>query len=329
MRLQETREHIQPQRSSYMALRGAVIGVGYLGQFHAQKIKAHPEADLVAVCDFSFQQAQKVAADLGTQAFEKKEDLIGKVDFVHIAASTQAHFEIAEFFLKNKIPVLVEKPIAATIEQAHILCNLAEKNKTLFTVGHIERFNPAFQFLKDNKQGATYLEINRLAPFRPRGSDVSVLHDLTIHDIDLIQWLFGHDPIENYEVSGTKLIKPTIDDVSIRLKLKSGMQVTINNSRVTPQIIRNYRLVKKNEVILMNTATLEAEILKVTQDDPFHTVEKVQISKQDTLALETDHFIQCLLGKKQLAITAKEATAALELVEKFVALAEKNLKVNH
>ncbi|MBC7467548.1 MAG: Gfo/Idh/MocA family oxidoreductase [Bdellovibrio sp.] len=308
-----------------MALRGAVIGVGYLGQFHAQKIKAHPEAELVAVCDFSFAQAQKVAAELGTTAVEKKEDLLGKVDFVQIAASTQAHFELTKFFLENKIPVLVEKPIAATVEQARILCDLAEKNQTLFTVGHIERFNPALKFLKDNKAGATYLEINRLAPFRPRGADVSVLHDLTIHDIDLVNWIFD-EPIVSYEVSGAKLIKPTIDDVSIRLKLKSGIQVTINNSRVTPQIIRNYRLVKKDEVIVMNTATLEAEILKVTHEDPFHTVEKVQIPKADTLALETDHFIQCLLGKKQLMITAKEATFALELVEKFVADIETQLK---
>jgi predicted dehydrogenase len=308
-----------------MALRGAVVGVGYLGQFHAQKIKAHPEAELVAVCDFSFEHAKKVAADLGTKAVQNKEELIGLVDFVHIAASTQAHFEIAQFFLQNKIPVLVEKPIAATSEQALILCDLAEKNNVLFTVGHIERFNPAFDYLKSNKAGATYLEINRLAPFRPRGSDVSVLHDLTIHDIDLIQWIFN-EPIESYDVAGSKLIKPTIDDVSIRLKLKSGIQVTINNSRVTPQIIRNYRLVKKNEVILMNTATLEAEVLKVTDTDPFHVVEKIQIQKQDTLALEADHFIQCLLGKKKLAITAREATTALQLVEKFVSDIEKSLK---
>ncbi len=101
-----------------MKLRGAVVGVGYLGQFHAQKIKAHPEADLVAVCDFSKDQAAKVAADLGAQAVDRPEDLIGKIDFVNIAASTQSHYELAKLFLQNKIPVLVEKPIAATIAQA-------------------------------------------------------------------------------------------------------------------------------------------------------------------------------------------------------------------
>lgn len=301
-----------------MKLRGAVVGVGYLGQFHAQKIKAHPEAELVGVCDFSASNAEKVAAELSVKAFKSKEDLIGQVDFVHVAASTQAHYEIAEFFLSHKIPVLVEKPIAATAEQAHKLCVLAEKNKTLFTVGHIERFNPAFQYLKDNKAGATYLEINRLAPFRIRGSDVSVLHDLTIHDIDLVHWIFN-EPILSYEIAGSSLIQPTIDDVSIRLKLKSGIQVTINNSRVSPQIVRNYRLVKKSEVIFTNTATLETEILKALVVDPYHEIHKLQIPKQDSLALEVNHFIQCVLGKAEVAITPKEATMALEMVESMVA----------
>ena len=301
-----------------MKLRGAVVGVGYLGQFHAQKIKAHPEAELVGVCDFSLENSQNVAAKLDVKSFQKKEDLLGQVDFVHIAASTQAHFELASFFLTHKIPVLVEKPIAATAEQALKLCQLSESNNTLFSVGHIERFNPAFKFLKENKDGATYLEMNRLAPFRIRGSDVSVLHDLTIHDLDLVQWIFN-EPVIGYEIAGSCLIQPTIDDVSVRLKLKSGLQITINNSRVSPQIIRNYRLVKKNEVIFTNTATLEVEILKALVIEPFHEIIKIQIEKQDALALEVNHFIQCVLGKAKPAITAREATAALELVESMVA----------
>ncbi len=300
-----------------MKLRAAVVGVGYLGQFHAQKIKAHPEVDLIGVCDHALLQAQKVASELSVKAFEKPQDLIGHVDYVHIAAATQAHYELAELFLRNKIPVLVEKPIAATAAQAEKLCALAEETNTLLTVGHIERFNPAFQYLKENKSGATYLEMNRLAPFRVRGSDVSVLHDLTIHDIDLVHWLFG-EPIVSFEVHGSCLIQPTVDDVSIRLKLKSGLQITINNSRVTPQIIRNYRLVKKDEVIFANTATLETETLKVLKTDPFHEIIKYQIPKQDALALEVNHFVQSVLGKEKVKITAREATSALRTVEKIV-----------
>ena len=171
----------------------------------------------------------------------------------------------------------------------------------------------------------TYLELNRLAPFRVRGSDVSVLHDLTIHDIDLVQWLFN-SPIKNFEVTGQKLIKNTIDDVSVRLVLNNSTQVTINNSRVAPQIVRNYRAVSAKQVIITNTATMEAEILKPLTADPFHTVEKIQIEKKDALALEVDHFVQAVLGRKPLAITAQEATLALKNVESFVARASEALR---
>ena len=299
-------------------LKGAVVGVGYLGNFHAQKIKAHAEAELIGVCDYSFAQAQKVAGELGTTAFEKPEQLLGKVDFVHIAASTQAHYSLAKMFLDARIPVLVEKPIAATAAQAEEICELSEKKQVLFSVGHIERFNPAFKLLKENIVGVTYLELNRLAPFRPRGADVSVLHDLSIHDIDLVQWLFN-SAIKSWKVSGQKLIQPTVDDVSIRLVLENGVQVTINNSRVTPQIIRNYRAVSPKQVLFANTATLEAEVLKPLPADPFHSVEKIQIGKQDSLALEVNHFIQAVLGKVPPAITGREALSALKYVETFVA----------
>ena len=306
-----------------MKLRGAVVGVGYLGQFHAQKIKAHPLAELAGVCDFSFPQAQKVAGELATIAFKTPQELISEVDFVQIAASTQAHYDLASLFLTQKIPVLVEKPIAATIEQAEKLCELAEKNSTLLTVGHVERFNPAFKYLKENSSDISYLEINRLAPFRVRGSDVSVLHDLTIHDIDLVSWIFGSE-IVKFTVAGKKLIRPTFDDVSVRLELAGGVQVTINNSRVTPQIVRNYRAVGKNKTIFMNTATLEGEVLLPRQEDPFCTIEVVKLEKADTLALETDDFIQCVLGRKKPMITAREALHALINVEKFITALDGN-----
>lgn len=302
-------------------LRGAVVGVGYLGQFHAQKIKARHDVELVGVCDFLVSQAQKVATDLQVKAFEKPENLIGQVDFVQIAASTQSHYDLAHLFISNQIPVLVEKPIAATVEQAEKLCELADKKKTLLTVGHIERFNPAFRFLKERITGVSYLELNRLAPFRVRGSDVSVLHDLTIHDIDLVNWLFDSEVIHT-EVAARKMIRPTIDDVSIRLNLKNGTQVTINNSRISPQIVRNYRAVNQHEVVFVNTATLEAEILRSEAADPFHSIEKLQLIKQDALALEVEHFIAAVKGEKPPAITAAEATKALRMVEEIIALSQ-------
>jgi len=308
-------------------LRAAVIGVGYLGTFHAQKLAAHPLCDLVAVYDQNPQQAQKVAADLAgqlpagklaTQAIANLEQLIGAVDFVTIAAATQAHYELAHFFLTNKIAVLVEKPIAATAELGKKLAQLARENKTTFSVGHIERFNPAYDFLKQHATQIKYLELNRLAPFRVRGSDVSVLHDLMIHDIDLVNYIFKQK-IKNYIITGHSLIRPTIDDVSVRLELESGTQINIQNSRLCPQIIRNYRVVLNDRTLLMNTATLEGEFLFAdSHHESCMRTEKIQVTKVDALALEIDHFIQAVLGKKSVAITADEATFALEQVEQFV-----------
>ena len=303
-------------------LKGAVIGVGYLGRFHAQKIKASGQAELVGVFDFHKPQAEKVSLELGIPVFDSLDLVAAAVDFVTIAASTQAHYEIAEFFLKRNIPVLVEKPIAATAEQGAKLCDLAEKNNVIFSVGHIERFNPAYDYLKQNHAKIKYLELNRLAPFRVRGSDVSVLHDLMIHDLDLVNYIFNQK-IVNKIVFGLKMIRSTIDDVSVLLMLESGTQVHIQNSRLTPQIVRNYRAVMDDRVILMNTATSEADVLLPDETAPeLHKVEKWAVGKVDALGLEIEHFISAVKKEKPVAITGREATSALKTIEEIVAQIE-------
>jgi len=298
-------------------LKGAVIGVGYLGNFHAQKIKNCPDAELVGVFDEYQPQAQKISQDLNTKYFETLSEVSSQVDFVTIAAATQAHYKLAHYFLDQKIPVLVEKPIAATSSQGYELSQLAEKNKTIFSVGHIERFNPSFKIIQDSYQDTKYFEINRLAPFRSRGADVSVLHDLMIHDLDLIQFLFK-SPIENFKVYGHQFIKDTIDDVSVRLQLQSGLQVTINNSRLNPSIVRNYRAIQKNRTIFVNTATLEGEILSALPVEPFHSIEKFQIEKVDALQLEINHFVKAVKHELPVAITGQEASLALFNIEKIL-----------
>lgn len=299
-------------------LRGAVIGVGYLGNFHAQKIKASEQAVLVGVFDQFAPQAEKIAADLQVKAFKALEEIPSQVDFVTIAAATQAHYDLAEFFLKNKIPVLVEKPIAATSQQGFELAELAQKNNVIFSVGHIERFNPSYKIVKESATQTKYFEINRLAPFRARGADVSVLHDLMIHDIDLVQFLFRSE-IKKFMVYGHKFIKDTVDDVSLRLQLESGLQVTINNSRLNPTIVRNYRAVQTDRTIFVNTATLEGEILTGRPQDPFYKTEKFAIEKVDALQLEVNHFVQAVKQEVPVAITGHEASLALQNIEKILA----------
>ncbi len=299
-------------------LRGAVIGVGYLGRFHAQKIKASAGAELIGVFDGYLEQAQKVATELSVQCFSQLKDVVSAVDFVTIAASTQAHYELAEYFLSRKIPVLVEKPIAATATLGFKLCEIAEKNNTIFTVGHIERFNPAYSYLKENADQIKYLELNRLAPFRIRGSDVSVLHDLMIHDIDLVQFIFNQNII-HHQLFTHKMIQKTVDDVSVRLTLESGTQVQIQNSRIHPVISRSYRAVLNDHTISVNTATLEVDLLYPDLSQPeLCRLEKRTILKVDALALEIEHFIDAVHRKHSVAISGYEAATALNHIEKFL-----------
>lgn len=312
-------EEIQDRQmsSSSQKIKGAVIGVGYLGNFHAQKIQNCADAELVGVFDQYQPQAEKIAQALKTKQFTDLNEVAAQVDFVTIAAATQAHYELAKFFLDKKIPVLVEKPIAATSAQGFELAELAEKNNVIFSVGHIERFNPAYDIVKQSAADTLYFEINRLAPFRVRGSDVSVLHDLMIHDLDLVQFLFKSQ-VASFTVFGHKMIKDTVDDVSVRLKLQSGTQITINNSRLNPTIVRNYRAVQNNRTIYVNTATAEGEILTPLQADPFHQVEKFQIPKADALQLEISHFVKAVKKEVPVSITAEEASQALRQVEKIL-----------
>ncbi len=172
-------------------LRAAVVGVGYLGNFHAQKYKTLSQKEemnleFVGVCDLSASQVEKAAGELGVQAFLKPEMLVGKVDAVTISTITPTHYELTKFFLENKIHVNVEKPLCLKSSEAEYLVKLAKINGLVLCVGHSERFNPVFSELKTVIPRPRFLEFNRYAPFKLRGSDVSVLHDLMIHDLDLM-----------------------------------------------------------------------------------------------------------------------------------------------
>lgn len=172
-------------------LRCAVVGVGYLGRFHAQKYKALSESpsrnvQMLGVCDASFDRAQTVAAELGVTAFADYRELVGKVDAVTVASTTKTHYEIAKFFLQNGVHVNVEKPMTVTIGEAEELVALANAKNLKLQVGHVERFNPALQAARQKLQTPLFIECHRLAPFKPRGVDVDVVLDLMIHDLDVI-----------------------------------------------------------------------------------------------------------------------------------------------
>ena len=297
-------------------LRAAVVGVGYLGTFHAQKYLHNPAVQLVGVCDFSPAQADRVAAELGVASFHKAEDLIGQVDLVTVSASTQSHFELAKMFLDNGVHVNVEKPITATVEQAEVLVALAKERNLKLAVGHIERFNPAILELKKHLKNAQHIQLTRLATYKSRGADVSVLHDLLIHDMDLLYWL-SESEIESFTASGTRLISKDLDTAQVTAKMKSGLIVEINVSRVSSNMQRWIRATQKESILYANTGTLEMEKCEAGDVGTPVKVTTWTANKADALQMETDAFIAAVADKGDLAVTGIDGLRALKAIEEI------------
>jgi predicted dehydrogenase len=298
-------------------LRGAVIGVGYLGTFHAQKYKNNPNVELIGVCDHFPAQADKVAKDLGVASFHNPADLIGKVDLVTIAASTLSHYEVAKMFLQNGVHVNVEKPITATVPQAEELLKIAEQKNVKLAVGHIERFNPSVIELKKHIKNPRTIELVRTAPYKTRGADVSVLHDLMIHDMDLLYWLSGSE-IESVIASGTKLVSKELDTASASFKMKNGVHGIITVSRVASNGQRSVRVVQDDCTLFANTGVHEIEkVEKGSSTEELTKITKWTVEKQDALQKETDAFIDSVLNNKNPVVSGLDGLKALKAIEQI------------
>ncbi len=297
-------------------LRAAVVGVGYLGAFHAQKYKNNPQSDLVGVFDINRMQAQKVANALSVGVFEKLEDLPGKVDVATIATSTQNHFEVAEFLIQNGIHLNIEKPITADLSQAHKLIDLASKKNVKITVGHIERFNPAFLKWRLLMGTSKYIEFERCGPFKARGADVSVIHDLMIHDIDLLLSL-NPGPIINLEARGAKLMSQTIDWAVVWLSF-SNLKVCLKASRVSPipaRLIKSYDD-DSHWTVYLNNGELDRVRFHSGLDASLVS-ERIATDKVDALQKETDAFVDAIINNREPLISGRDGLVALELVERI------------
>ena len=230
------------------SLRAAVIGVGYLGRFHAQKYAGLPDVELVGVVDPNPERAAAVAKELGTAAFASHADLAGKVDLVSIASTTESHYRIARDCLAAGLHVLVEKPITVTVAEADELIALAEAGKRMLQVGHLERYNPAWLAVRDKIATPLFIEAHRMAPFKPRGTDVSVILDLMIHDLDLILPLV-QSPIADLRASGVAVLTEGIDIANARIEFANGCVANITASRASTASLRRMRIFQHHEYL--------------------------------------------------------------------------------
>lgn len=298
-------------------LRTAVLGVGYLGQFHAQKHKACPQADLIGVFDASPERARQIAEGLSVEAFTNLQQLEKKVDAVTIAASTQAHYDLALWCLDHGIHVNVEKPIAAELGQAEELVKKAKLKNLKLAVGHVERFNPAIREMKKMDFKPEGMILRREGPFKTRAADVSVLHDLMIHDVDLLTWLSGSE-IKDYHVEKKKVFTQTWDFAEVHATCADGMTAVLTSSRISVVPQRSLQYLKKGETLWAQLGQMEIQHCVKTPQGPEPVAIKTwTVEKTDALQEETNSFLHSVLSDNQPFVTGEEGLKALAMIEKW------------
>ena len=299
-------------------LRTAVVGVGYLGRFHAQKHRALDNVELVAVCDRDAERARIVAAEVGTSAVEDYRALVGKVDAVTIAATTAEHFELARFFLEHDVHCLVEKPLTRTSREAAVLTKLADERKLKLQVGHVERFNPALLAARETLTTVRFIECHRLAPFKGRGADVNVILDVMIHDLDVILSLVDSKPV-GVSAVGIPVLMDDIDIANARIEFANGAIANVTASRVSTTPQRRFRVFQPNQYVSIDFG--EGEVRRVTKHGdwreggaPLHE-QTWNLEKGDALLAETRAFVDCILNDTPPIVSGADALASLELAE--------------
>jgi len=305
-------------------LRVAVIGVGYLGRFHAQKWATLPGCRLVAVVDPVEATRAAVATELGTESIADWRELLGRVDAVSIVTPTPLHHPIALAFLEAGVHVLVEKPITTTAEEARDLIRAAAASGAVLQVGHLERFNSAVQALDGLVRQPRFVESARLSPFRQRGTDVSVVLDLMIHDIDLIQSIV-RSPIVGIDAIGTSVFSDDLDIANARLTFASGCVANVTASRVSLKTERKLRLFEDEAYLSLD---LQQKILTVIRkgtapadgDLPQVAIEERTYEQGDALRTEIEAFADSIKSGRPPLVGGAEGRAALETATRIAAL---------
>lgn len=294
-------------------VRAGVIGVGYLGQFHAEKYAKLADVELVGVVDRDRTRAEQVAAKLSVRSFTDPAELTGKVDVVSIVAPTVLHHRIARPFLEQGIHVLLEKPMTVTLAEADELIALADEKKVLLQIGHIERFNPAVTSLRPLLRSPRYLQAERSAPFTVRCTDVNVVLDLMIHDLDIVTDLAGSRPAR-VSAAGASIITKEIDSAAARIVFENGCVADVSASRVSDE---KKRFLKVFDGDILYTADYQSQRSTRSQRGGDSVPELVSADlsteRRDTLYEEIASFIASVRSGSRPAVSGREGRNALEL----------------
>ena len=296
-------------------LRIGVAGIGHLGSYHLQKYRNIDNCEIVAVADAIAERAQKAAGLYACTAYTDHRQMLGQVDAVSIAVPTGEHHKVAKDFLAAGVDVLIEKPICATLEEADELLALARKNKLILQVGFIERFNPAIMALEKVITRPVFVEVHRLHPFFERGTDVDVILDLMIHDLDLIL-KFVNSPLVNMEAVGVPILSDKIDISNVRLSFATGCIANITASRISAKTMQKIRFFgpegyhsvdcQKREILSLSKIVGSDGKQQIVQNN-------VEVGSHDPLEEEIRSFVHAVVERSKPPVTGEDGRQSLAL----------------
>lgn len=330
-------------------LKIGVLGAGHLGKIHLNCIKQIEKYELVGFYDQDRNTAEKVAAESGVKNFTSIDELIDSVDVVDIVTPTIAHFACASKAIEKGKNVFIEKPIVATVDEANKLIALAKKANVKVQVGHVERFNPAFIAAEPHINDPVFIEVHRLALYNPRGCDVPVVLDLTVHDIDILLTIVK-SPIKSINASGVSIVSPTPDIITARLEFENGAVANLTTSRISLKNMRKFRIFQKGAYITMDFMEKKSEIVRVedvngvpgpfdmTLDLPDGSSKKISIEELSTdqinaIKTELERFHDAIMTDTEPPVTIEDGVDVLKVaymildeIEKHQDLLKKHLR---
>ncbi len=319
-------------------IRTAVVGAGKMGQIHAKVLSKLPQSSLVAIVDIQPDKAKKLAKEYKCDFFTDSRELLGKVDAVTIAAPTKSHLALAEIFVGSNIPVLIEKPLAASAAEGQIIVALAEKNNTVVAVGHSERCNPVVQAMKRLKIEPKFIEATRISPYPFRSTDIGVVLDVMIHDIDIILAL-AQSKVKKVDAVGVNVVADYEDICNARITFENGCIANVTASRLALKTTRKIRVFSRQAYLSLDFLKKEGVVIKtdpnvdvvkwikqkqdegnfdfsgVNWPDLLH-IEQLDIDDKEPLRVEQEAFLNAVADKSlRPEVTAQEGLAALACAE--------------
>ena len=312
-----------------------VIGVGHLGVHHAFHLAKIKNANLVGVFDTNLERAEEISKKINTAIFQSVDNLLESVEAVSIVTPTSTHRDVAEKCIKKGKHVFIEKPITSSVKDAEHLIELSKKHNVIIQVGHIERFNPALLALSNLEIDPKYIEVHRMAPFMSRGTDVPVVLDLMIHDIDLIL-SFISSPVKEIYANGVSIMTNSVDIANARIKFENGSIANITSSRVAKDRVRKIKIFQQDLYVTIDFLAGISEVYKAmgaSQSDPDAIMsaplvekdgkhrqifyEKPKVKKTDALKAELKNYLNAVLGKEKPMVDGFAGKQALDVAIKI------------